>query len=143
MTEGTSTKKRALVVVAAILLIFVAAYSPQGQKAMTSLSQMLGASATSSSERYEVLVVLEYDNGGSFEWRAFMPKREYKEIDFFEKKISKKYVAEAQKALARKMGYFQQVYGEDSDKLMNTKVNKILVTDLRTDKETRLKLGRR
>ncbi len=128
---------------AAILLIAMAAYTPQGREAMTSLSQILGASAASSSERYEVLVVLEYDNGGSFEWRAFMPKREYKEIDFFEKKISKKYVAEAQKALARKMGYFQQVYGDDSDKLMNTKVNKILVTDLRTDREKELNWGRR
>lgn len=131
-----------IVAVIAILFVVGLSASPQGKQLFTHLGQLVGASAVDSAGRYEVTVMLNYDNGGSFEWRSIMPRREYKEIDVFGKKIAKKYVGQAKKALAKKMGYFSDVYGSDSDKLQQCVVQRVYVTDLRSDRETNVEFTR-
>jgi len=137
MVRRHVTTKR--VIVAVVALVAVAALvSPEARTMVMDLVQRLSASAVSSTERYEIAVVLDYDGGGPFEWRGFMTKRDYDELEMFQRKICTRYVDEARKALARKLGYFSQVYGEDSSRLAATKVVSVMVTDLRTSKERRV-----
>ncbi len=135
--EKKRIKTSSLIFAGILLIAVIASFTPQGRQLMTSISGKIGASAASSG-RYEVAVTLNYENGGSFEYRAPISRREYKEAEMTKKKIVRKYAGEAKKALARKMGYFDSLYGDGNDKMTSTQLAKMVVTDLRADRETEL-----
>jgi len=120
----------------ALVLALVASLTPGGRALLTRVSTAIGASATSDG-RYEVAVTLNYDNGGSFEWRAPISRQEFTEAEMTKRHVVNKYFGEARKALARKMGYFEDLYG-DSDKLTAVQLAKMTVSDLRSGSDTTL-----
>ena len=135
--EKKRFKTSSLIFAGVLLIAIITSLTPQGRQLLTSVSSKIGASAASSS-RYEIAVTLNTENGGSYEWRAPISRREYKEAEMTKRKMVKKYATEAKKALARKMGYFNNLYGDDNDKMTNTQLAKMVVTDLRADRETEI-----
>ena len=135
--EKKRFKTSSLIFAGVLLIAIITSLTPQGRDLLTSMSSKIGASAATSS-RYEIAVTLNYENGGSYEWRAPISRREYKEAEMTKRKMVKKYATEAKKALARKMGYFNNLYGDDNDKMTNTQLAKMVVTDLRADRETEI-----
>ena len=135
--EKKRFKTSSLIFAGVLLIAIITSLTPQGRELLTSMSNKIGASAATSS-RYEIAVILNTENGGSYEWRAPITRREYKEAEMTKRKMVKKYATEAKKALARKMGYFNNLYGDDNDKMTNTQLAKMVVTDLRADRETEI-----
>ena len=135
--EKKRFKASSLIFAGVLLIAIITSLTPQGRQLLTSMSSKIGASAASNN-RYEIAVTLNYENGGTYEWRAPISRQEYKDAEMTKKRMVKKYAVEAKKALARKMGYFNNLYGDDNEKLTNTQLAKMVVTDLRADRETEL-----
>ena len=123
---------RLIAVMCGSLLLFALLTSnPKGQHFLQQMTSQMGASAYTSGTRYEVAVVLNHSHGASFEWRETLSRNEYKDAEFLQKKFVKKYSKKALKALARKMGYFERLYGDENTKLTSVQLNKVTISDLR------------
>lgn len=134
-------KKSSIVFALGLLIVVIASTTPQGREYIESISSSIGASAVADG-RYEITITLNYDRGGAFEWRSPISRREYKEAEIFKEDLIKKYGVKARKALARKMGYFNNLYGEDNDKMTSARLTQLTVSDLRIDKDHDLVLRR-
>ena len=130
---------RLIAVICGSLILFALITSnPAGQKVLEKMTSTLGASAYSLNGRYEVAVVLNYSEGSTFEWRETLSRNEYKNAEFLQKKFVKKYSKKALKALARKMGYFERLYGEQNTQMTAVQLAKVSVSDLRAERTTNL-----
>ena len=130
---------RLIAVICGSLILFALITSnPAGQIVIEQLTSTLGASAYSVNGRYEVAVVLNYSHGSTFEWREVLSRSEYHNAEFLQKKFVKKYSKKALKALARKMGYFERLYGENNTKMTSVQLTKVSVSDLRAERTLNL-----
>ncbi len=130
---------RLISVVCGSLLVFALLMSnPSGQEVLNKVTSTLGASAYESNARYEVAIVLHHSDGATFEWRSALSRNEYKDAEFQKKRFMKKFSKLALKALARKMGYFESLYGEEHTKLTAVQLNKVTVSDLRAERTIEL-----
>lgn len=67
-----------------------------------------------SSGEYRLEIQIEYPEAlRPFEWETLLERREYQRIEFDARKALKDYFLEAHKALAKKLGYHEKIYGKD------------------------------
>ena len=126
------------VICSSLILFALITSNPAGQRVLEQMTSSLGASAYNVNSRYEVAVVLNYSEGSTFEWRENLSRSEYKNAEFLQKKFVKKYSKKALKALARKMGYFERLYGESNTQMTAVQLAKVSVSDLRAERTTNL-----
>lgn len=119
-----------------IALVVWLGATPSGRRSTEWIQSRLGASAMGDPSRYEITVELyspEADDTMEFVW--YVSQREYMDADFFPRKISEKYVDMAKKQLAKKRGYYSDLYGDDASRIEQFKVGRIILTDTQTDRK--------
>lgn len=119
-----------------LMLIAWAGLTPSGRQAVDWVQLRLGASAMGDPSRYEIKVELyspEADDTMEFSW--FVSRQEYMDADFFPQRIAEKYVGMARQRLAKKRGYYSNLYGEDASRIEQLKVGRVILTDTQTDRK--------
>ncbi len=93
----------------------------------------LAASPRGIANDYELVVVLKSDEVPTFEYRKALERVDFQDIRFAPQKARDEAVKEAKAQLAKKRGYFQQLYGEGSQQLERVRVVDVVLMDHRTD----------
>ncbi len=110
----------------ALLLANWATLGPVGRILLNTFSEN-----SSEDYRYEAAVLLEYgEENDTFEWRATVPEVDYEQADSNRKYLVKKYTRRAMKALARRVGYFDRLYGNEESSVPDTRLLRVTITDL-------------
>jgi len=115
------------------------AESLQSVEATVCSTAAAAASATTETDgRYELAVTLKTRDGEPFEWRTFVTRREYVEAEQSTSTLVRKYTKLALQALARRMGYFEQLYGDGRTELEDVALTSVRVSDLRAGRDVEL-----
>ncbi len=130
------TKSKVAGLTIGLFLVAWLGLTPSGQQASVWVQNRLGASAMGNPSRYEIQVEL-YSRGvdDSMQFTWFVSRQEFMDADFFPRKISQKYVDMAKKRLAKKRGYYDSLFGEDSNQIEQLKVGRVILTDTQTDRK--------
>ncbi len=99
----------------------------------------LAAPTPSGRPDYEVMVVLESDEMPTFEYKRALEAPEFREAKDDLKKFRAAMIEEAKKALAKKRGYFERIYGETMDRLARIRVRAISLFDHRRGERQELR----
>ena len=117
----------------AFLLANMAALAPSGRILLNTFSEN-----SSDDYRFEAAVLLEYgDENDTFEWRGTVSQSDYEQANTRRLKLVKKYSRLALKALARRVGYYDKLYGNDESSVPETRLLRVTITDLQ-ENETKV-----
>ena len=117
----------------AFLLANMAALAPSGRILLNTFSE-----DNSDDYRFEAAVLLEYgDENDTFEWRATVAEKDFDQADTRRRQLVKRYSRLALKALARRVGYYDKLYGNEESSVPETRLLRVTITDLH-ENETKI-----
>lgn len=125
---------RRTALVALLVLAAALAFTSGGRSLVSSVLDRIATAASGPGERYRIRVVLGHATGRPFEWEAAVSRSDADEAEFAPRKVRDRYVEQARRALAVRLGYNQPAFGDDASKLVSSSVMKVEITDARSSR---------
>lgn len=131
---SSSHVPRRVALVALLVLAAGLALTSGGRSLVSSVLDRIATAASGPGDRYRIKVVLGHETGRPFEWEAVVPRGDADEAEFAPRKVRDRYVEQARRALAERLGYSRPAFGDDAARLVTSSVVKVEITDTRSSR---------
>ena len=125
---------RRLALATVLVLAAALAFTSGGRSLVASVLDRIATAASGPGDRYRVKVVLGHETGRPFEWEATVSRTDADEAEFAPRKVRDRYVEQARRALAERLGYNRPAFGDDASRLVSSSVVKVEITDKRSSR---------